>query len=228
MKPQQVCAVRNSVHALVRPAIASAAVAGLLVLGACERSSTPTASDREIIADLPAAQRSAAQDCLLVIWNEQETPDREFDRQHDEVTGGAISCATGTSASEFEAALAAIRAAAAANDRPALMRQLGIPLLYIDSNGERHDVLEDELVEAIFDEVFSPEMLSVMQDLHLEDMTVVPDQGAFFELGSLWLVADRPGGRPRLVTVNQQALGEAIIAARRSAEDGHSAEHAGR
>lgn len=219
--------MRNPIHALVRPVTAIAAVAGLFALGACERAATPVASDRDIIAGLPDVQRSAAQDCLLVIWDEQDTPDREFDRLHDEVTGGAISCATGTSASEFEAALAAIRAAAAANDRAALMRELGVPLLYIDSNGERREVLEDDLVEAGFDEIFSPAMLAVMQDLHLDDMTVVPDQGAFFELGSLWLVADRPGGRPRLVTVNRQALDEAVAAARASAAGVDDTEHAG-
>ena len=108
--------------------------------------------------------------------------------------------------------MAAIRAAAAANDRSALMRELGVPLLYIDAEGNRRE-LTDELAEESFDEVFSPEMLAKMQTLSMEDMTVVPHQGAFFELGSLWLVADRQGGRPRLVTVNGQAFAEAAEAA---------------
>ena len=145
----------------------------------------------------------------MLIWDTQESPNRAFDRAHDRVEGGAISCATDTSASQFESALAAIRAAAAANDRAAILRELDIPLLYIDSEGNRREVLDDELVDAGFDEIFSPEMLEVMQNLQLADMTVVPDQGAFFELGSLWLVADARGGRPRLVTVNGQALFEA-------------------
>ncbi|KLE36135.1 hypothetical protein AAW00_05615 [Aurantiacibacter luteus] len=165
-----------------------------------------------MVAGLPQGSLDAAQDCLLVIWDAQAEPNRDFDRAHDSVEGGAISCATGTSASEFEAALAAIRAAAAANDRAALVRELGLPLLYIDAEGNRRE-LTDELAEEGFDEVFSPEMLEMMQDLSLEDITVVPDQGAFFKLGSLWLVADRQGGRPRLVTVNRQAFAEAAEAA---------------
>ena len=169
---------------------------------------------------MPQSGIAAAQDCLLVIWDQQDAPRKDFDLANDNVEGGAISCATGTSASEFEEALETIRAAAAANDRAALVRELGIPLLYIDSAGERRDILEDELVETGFDEIFSPEMLALMQDLQLEDMTVVPDQGAFFELGSIWLVADRPGGRPRLVTVNRQALDESAMAALAAAETG--------
>ncbi|MXO92767.1 hypothetical protein GRI62_03980 [Erythrobacter arachoides] len=168
-----------------------------------------------MVAGLPDASVRAAQDCLLVIWDAQDAPAdrREFDVVHDEVEGGAISCATGTSASEFEQALVAIRAAAAANDKAALMRELSVPLLYIDSDGNRRDVLADELVEAGFDAVFSPDVLAMMQDLQLADMTVVPDQGAFFRLGAIWLVADRQGGRPRLVTVNSQAFREAEEAA---------------
>ncbi|RPF72643.1 hypothetical protein EG799_02920 [Aurantiacibacter spongiae] len=154
----------------------------------------------------------------MVIWDGQDRPDRAFDRANDTVDGGAISCATGTSASQFEDALGAIRAAAAGNDRAALLRELDIPLQYIDAEGNRRDVSESELVDAGFDEVFSPEMLDMMTQLRLEDMTVVPDEGAFFRLGSVWMVADRRGGRPRLVTVNRQALSEAIAAARRAAE----------
>ena len=185
----------------------------ILALSACDDAGgAPPISDDAIIARLPDGSRDAAQDCLLVVWDAQTEPQRDFDRAHDNVEGGAISCATGTSASEFEAALAAIRAAAAANDRAALVRELGVPLLYIDAEGNRRE-LTDELAEESFDEVFSPEMLAMMQNLSLDDITVVPDQGAFFKLGSLWLVADRQGGRPRLVTVNRQAFAEAAEAA---------------
>ena len=187
--------------------------ASFALLASCSASEGEGArGDEAIVASLPDGSREAAQDCLLVVWDAQAAPQRDFDRVHDNVEGGAISCATGTSASEFEAALAAIRAAAAANDRSALMRELGVPLLYIDAEGNRRE-LTDELAEESFDEVFSPAMLAMMQNLSLEDMTVVPQQGAFFKLGSLWLVADRQGGRPRLVTVNGQAFAEAAEAA---------------
>ncbi|RJY10218.1 hypothetical protein D6201_05555 [Aurantiacibacter aquimixticola] len=169
------------------------------------------------MATLPQATATPDQDCLVVVWDEQATPNRDFDREHDLVEGGAISCATGTSASEFEAALTNIRAAAAANDRAALIRELNIPLLYIDRDGTPQALPETAVVERGFDDIFTPEMLLLMQDLKLEDMTVVPDQGAFFQLGSIWLVASEKGGRPRLVTVNRQALDEAIASARETA-----------
>jgi len=51
---------------------------------------------------------------------------------------------------------------------------------------------------------------------------VVAGRGAPVELGAVWLVVDRKGGRPRIATVNRQALDEAAAAARRAAEDGRT------
>ena len=211
--------VRTTALRSRQPAIL-AGLAGLFLLSSCGfllGSDDPQAEHTSQETLPNAAQVDAAQDCLLVLWDRQPNPNREFDRAHDEVEGGAISCATGTTPSEFAATLAEIRAAAASNDRAALVRKLNIPLLYIDSDGERHEVPHAALIEEGFDDVFSPKMLRLMQELELEDMTVVPDQGAFFELGSIWLVASEEGGRPRLVTVNRQALDESIAAAREAA-----------
>ena len=122
--------------------------------------------------------------------------------------------------SQFEAALAAIRTAAASGDRAGLLAELGIPLLYIDGDGNRRELQQDDLADTLFDEVFSPEVLALLRRVRLEDLTVVPDQGAFVELGSVWLVVDSLGGRPRIVTVNRQALGEAAAAAQRAAQEG--------
>ena len=49
-------------------------------------------------------------------------------------------------------------------------------------------------------------------------LRVASEQGGFFDLGALWLVVDRQGGKPRLMTVNRQALDEALDAARDGAE----------
>ncbi len=159
------------------------------------------------------------ENCLLLVWSEQDAPDVEFDRTHDTVKGGAISCATGTSASQFEAAIAALRDAARSGDKERLLREVGIPLLYIDAKGDRRELTGDE-IDTLFDEVFDARMIALLQNLDLSQMTVEKDQGAFFELGSLWLVVDATGGRPRVVTVNRQALGEAAEAARRQADKG--------
>ncbi|WP_226698726.1 hypothetical protein [Qipengyuania gaetbuli] len=159
------------------------------------------------------------ENCLLLVWSEQDAPDVDFDRTHDTVKGGAISCATGTSASQFEAAIAALRDAARSGDKERLLREVGIPLLYIDAKGDRRELTGDE-IDTLFDEVFDARMIALLQNLDLSQMTVEKDQGAFFELGSLWLVVDATGGRPRVVTVNRQALGEAAEAARRQADKG--------
>ncbi|MBY6013436.1 hypothetical protein KUV75_00760 [Qipengyuania gaetbuli] len=172
---------------------------------------------------LPAPEVGESPDpgenCLLLVWSEQDAPDVEFDRTHDTVKGGAISCATGTSASQFEAAIAALRDAARSGDKERLLREVGIPLLYIDAKGDRRELTGDE-IDTLFDEVFDARMIALLQNLDLSQMTVEKDQGAFFELGSLWLVVDATGGRPRVVTVNRQALGEAAEAARRQADKG--------
>ncbi|MXP41026.1 hypothetical protein GRI75_05125 [Altererythrobacter soli] len=168
----------------------------------------------------PQAAADQVEDCLLLVWQRQATRTERFDRENDRVKGGAISCATGTSPSQFEAALAAIRAAAASGDKAALLAELGMPLLYIDAAGNRRELQQDELADALFDDVFSPDVLALLRRVRLEDLTVVPDQGAFVELGSIWLVVDSFGGRPRIVTVNRQALGEAAAAARDAARQG--------
>ena len=165
------------------------------------------------------AKADPAENCLLLVWSEQEEPDVEFDRAHDAVNGGAISCATGTSPSQFEAAIETLREAAQSGDKTRMLEQVGLPLLYIDAEGERRELTEDQ-VDTLFDEVFDQRMVSVLRDLDLSQMTVDQDQGAYFELGSLWLVVDDTGGKPRIVTVNRQALEEAAEAAKKQAERG--------
>jgi len=91
-------------------------------------------------------------------------------------------------------------------------------LLYIDAQGERREIKDRAEVDAVFDEIFDPAMLALLQRLDLSRMSVAKDQGGYFELGALWLVVDENGGRPRLMTVNRQALDEALEAAREQAE----------
>lgn len=193
-------------------------LAALLTAG-CAAEEAPE-KDQALVAVAPTAQASS--DCLLLVWQQQASPDQEFDSAHDLTQGGAISCATGTSASQFESALAAIREAARRGDKSALLAQLGIPLLYIDETGNRRELEQPERVQEVFDEVFTPATMALLERVRLEDLTVVAGQGAFVELGSVWLVVDEPGGRPRIATVNQQALGEAAAAAREAAAEGQT------
>lgn len=158
-------------------------------------------------------------DCLLVVWEAQQERDIAFDRAHDRVRGGAISCATGTSPSQFESVIASVREAAYSGDKSLMLREVNIPLIYIDEAGGRRALDEPATLDAVFEEVFDGATMTMLQRLDLAQMTVVPEQkGGFFELGSLWLVVDRPGARPRIVTVNRQAILEAAEAARAKAE----------
>lgn len=179
-----------------------------------------------------AAGSDAAEDCLLVIWEQRAgaedfggEDERAYDRAHDKADGGAISCATATSASQFEKTITALRDAAMNDDRAATLAQAGIPLLFIDKEGRSRELTDVAALEEAFDEVFTPETLERMRNLALDDMTVVPDKGGFFDLGALWLVVPETGGRPRLVTVNDQAFAEvAAIAARQASENGEGEE----
>ncbi len=100
-----------------------------------------------------------------------------------------------------------------------MLREVNIPLVYIDGAGARRALDGPATLDAVFDEVFDGATMMMLQRLDLSQMTVVPEQkGGFFELGSLWLVVDRPGARPRIVTVNRQAILEAAEAARAKAE----------
>ena len=185
-----------------------------LALAACSNADEST--DRHNAMLLSSAQAAAdPDDCLLMVWSSQEERNVEFDRENDVADGGAISCATGTSASQFDAAITALRDAAASGNKLRILEEVGLPLLYIDADGERREIEERAEIERVFDEIFDASMLDVLQKLDLKRMTVEKDQGGFFELGALWLVVDESGGRPRLVTVNREALDEAAEAARR-------------
>ena len=159
----------------------------------------------------------APQNCLLAIWNDRPPADAQFDEENDRVEGGAISCATGATPGEFEAAIAAIREAARSGDKARLLQEIGVPLLYIDREGNKQELPDPETVDAIFDEIFDTETLAALSELDIADMAVSPGQGGSFQLGSLWLSIPEPGDRPRLVTVNRKALDQAAAAAREKA-----------
>ena len=104
-----------------------------------------------------------------------------------------------------------------------MLREVDIPLIYIDNDGNRRALADPQTVDAVFDEVFDGATMAMLQRIDLSQMTVVPEQkGGFFELGSLWLVVDEPGSRPRIVTVNRQAIMEAAEAARAKAQAGEN------
>lgn len=203
---------------MMRPALSALLSASALAALAACAAGEPTGSEEDAAAatQAPAGPLEAARpdDCLLLVWSDQDERDVAFDRANDFVDGGAISCATGTSPSQFEAAIAALRAAAKSGDKAQLLEQLGLPLLYIDRAGTRREISERAEVEAVFDEVFDPPMLALLQRLDLKQMSVAQDQGGFFELGAVWLVVEADGARPRLMTVNRQALDEALASAR--------------
>ena len=191
------------------------------MLGACNPPTDPVADQPDVMVaqavPKPVASSLIAQgeaerakdNCLLVVWQTQDEPDTAFDEANDATDGGAISCATGTSASEFERTIGAVRKAALAQDRDAMLAQVGVPLLYIDANGERREITQDDLAGDLFADVFDEQVLAALERLDLKRMTVAQDQGGFFDLGALWLVVKEPGGTPRIATINRQALAEA-------------------
>ena len=185
---------------------------------ACVPDGDGNDGNTEKSADIVAKGEAAPGDCLLLVWSSQKERNPQFDRDHDFVEGGAISCATGTSASQFDVAISTLRDAARSGDKARLLREVGLPLLYIDGDGKRREIKDRTEVEAVFDEIFDPAMIEVLQKIDLSRMSVAKDQGGFFELGAIWLVVDRDGGRPRLMTVNRQALEEALDTARERAD----------
>ncbi|WP_343343546.1 hypothetical protein WJT74_08125 [Sphingomicrobium sp. XHP0239] len=210
-------------------AIAGVAALGILLSG-CDGTEPTRESDAERAIELaqgPEGERArpggeAATDCLEDIWAVREQADdyggqseRDFDRANDAAEGGAISCATATSATQFVRTIEALRDSASNRDRAAVLERAGIPLLFINSAGEREEIRDRASLEAAFDRIFTDRTLDRMQNLELEDLTVVPDKGAFFDLGAIWLVVPETGAEPKLVTLNDQASAEmeAIAAA---------------
>ena len=146
------------------------------MLGAC----TPeNPREVEAQANMLREANSDPEDCLLLVWSNQRERDVEFDRRHDFVDGGAISCATGTSASRFEAVIATLREAARSGNKARILDQVGLPLLYIDATGTRRELESRAEVEAVFDEIFDAYMIARLQRLDLSRMSVASDQGGF-------------------------------------------------
>ncbi|SMQ58144.1 hypothetical protein SAMN06297468_0119 [Altererythrobacter xiamenensis] len=188
-----------------RPSRAIAAAAAILIT-ACSAETRETPADREV------PETAGVDNCLLLVWENQADPDQMFDRANDTVEGGAISCATGTSPTQYAQAIQAIRVAARSGDRAAMLDNVGIPLLYLDADGKRRELRDPAEIETVFDEIFDPEMLRMMRDLDLQQMAVENQAGGYFGLGALWLVPEGPGQQPRIVTINRQALNEAAVA----------------
>ncbi|WFL76699.1 hypothetical protein P7228_11915 [Altererythrobacter arenosus] len=183
----------------------AAIIAAAALLSSCDGA---TANGKS--SALETLERAQDQDCLFLVWGAQELRDEAFDRANDLVEGGAISCATDTTPSQYRDAIASIRDAAAAGDRARMLQEVGIPLLHIDRNGARRELSDPAAIEAVFDEIFDPELLSMMGAIELSQLTVERESGGFFALGALWLRPDARGGRPRIVTINRQALSEAL------------------
>ena len=89
--------------------LALAAMTGACSPAPGERTAEDPARERLLKTVEAEASPNPGENCLLMVWSEQDDPDVEFDRAHDAVKGGAISCATGASPSQFEAAISALR-----------------------------------------------------------------------------------------------------------------------
>ena len=165
----------------------------LMMCGALLSGCVPESDNTaEKPAEILAKATGDPSDCLLLVWS-----------------------------SQFDAAIATLREAAKSGNKARLLQEVGLPLLYIDADGNRREIEDRQEVEAVFDEIFDPSMIEVLQELDLSRMRVAKDQGGYFELGAIWLVVDRDGGRPRLMTVNRQALDEALETARDQADRNH-------
>ncbi len=152
---------------------------------------------------------TAQKDCLDDIWSSQPVRDEVFDRDHDFVQGQSISCATGTTAGRFAAAITDIREAANGGDADGVLLQFDSRVLYIDDAGKRLTLADDASRTSNRDVMLDAQMLTLLSELDLSNMQIVPGQGVFFEVGTVWLASRQRGGYPKIVTINRQAMREA-------------------
>lgn len=194
----------------------------LLLLAGCGSGTSPAEETTEAadalegaepvaLDELPPGEREAAlENCLERLWSGDAPPEqRSFDVQNDRIGGVSLSCAMSTTATQLRQALVALKQAAEAEDRAAILDFVGIPFLYIEEDGEARQLTERDEINERLDDVFDAETMAMLRRIEPSEITVVPDQGAFLELGALWLVAPEAGGPPRIVTINHQALDEA-------------------
>ncbi|MGB7405496.1 MAG: hypothetical protein WA906_07400 [Pacificimonas sp.] len=193
------------------------AKAGLLfILAACgDGSSTANglATGDVIADDFADVETISVEDCLPALWKQRPSRNEAYDRANDKQRGGSLSCGLSTTASEFRDVLADLRLAADTGDRERLLSHVGVPMTYVDRDGHLRELASMADVEAIYEEIFTPDILAELSKIRLEDASVVPNEGIFFELGAVWLVVPEGESGPQLVTVNQQAAEEAAALA---------------
>ena len=177
-------------------------------MSACGPAMEETAESFDM-RDLRNTQLTVSGNCLEEVWSHETAPDRRFDRAHDAVEGGSLSCAIGASPKQFDTVLVNLRDAAGRGDREALLTMVHEPLLFIDAKGARRELATRRDVEREQAAVLTPELLKGLKLVAIDKVTVVPDQGAFFDLGAMWMASRREGAPPVIVTVNLQALQEA-------------------
>ena len=180
-------------------------------LSACGPAMEETAESFDM-RDLRNTQLTVSGDCLEEVWSREAAPDRRFDRTHDAVEGGSLSCAIGASPKQFDTVLVKLRDAAGRGDRKAVLALVNEPLLFIDAKGARRELATRRDIERQQAVVLTPELLDGLKLVAIDQVTVVPDQGAFFDLGAVWMASRREGAPPVIVTVNLQALEEAQAA----------------
>ena len=81
----------------IRPKTASTLLLGALACACSPVSSEVKSEDpsqRDLLETVEAqATPDPSENCLLMVWSDQDDPDIAFDRANDAVKGGAISCA---------------------------------------------------------------------------------------------------------------------------------------
>lgn len=180
-----------------------------LMVAACRAEQGAAGAPAEVDAVTPVAIES----CLTDVYRDRPARDEAFDRAHDAMPGGSLSCGLSITASELRDTLAQLREAAAAEDRKRLLGHVGIPMVYIDAQGTVRQLPSMTDIEAFYDDIFTTAVVRRLATLRLEDASVVPGEGLFFDLGAVWLIVADESGRPQLLTVNHQAAEEAAAAA---------------
>ena len=179
-------------------------------------SSQPSIAAEDPVAVAPSPP-AANERCLKLVWAASGTQDNPFDRENDAVDGGSIACDLQTSASAVTTSLDTIRAAAQSDDRDDLAKVVVYPLRFHDRLGKVRSISSASELAKSHDIVFDSYTRAHLARLTMADMHIIPGEGAFFELGGVWIAANANGAQPRIITLNQQALTEADAARNRAA-----------
>ena len=165
-------------------------------------------SNGQVVADGEAAK---AVECREFVYTnyQQSRDNEEFDTANDVLPDGIVSCQILTSPSEVQIFITVLSDAIRTGDSSRIASQSGVPVLFINRDGEARSLDEPDLRVA-WPEI-SASLRQKLPELTIQNVKLQRSEGVFFGDGYVWGRVDADTGSVVLKTINLEAAGSDVV-----------------